>query len=80
MQRAILSVVILSCGVTAVSAARQPVIGPWIFAPGVISGPLDDASPAFTPDGRTVYFVRSDQSSTPWLEPRHERAGDGRPN
>ena len=59
-----LSAAILSCGLTAVNAARQPVIAPRIFAPGVISGPLDDASPAFMPDGKTVYFVRSDQSST----------------
>ncbi len=31
---------------------------PALFAPGVISGPVDDASPAFTPDGKTVYFYR----------------------
>jgi Tol biopolymer transport system component len=31
---------------------------PELFAPGVISGPVDDASPAFTPDGQTVYFHR----------------------
>ena len=32
---------------------------PEIFAPGVISGPANDASPTFTPDGKTVYFFRS---------------------
>ena len=32
---------------------------PAIFAPGVISGPLHDSAPAFTPDGQTVYFGRS---------------------
>jgi Tol biopolymer transport system component len=32
---------------------------PRLFAPGVISGPADDLSPAFTPDGNTVYFNRS---------------------
>lgn len=31
---------------------------PTIFAPGVISGPAHDASPAFAPDGKTVYFSR----------------------
>lgn len=31
-----------------------------IFAPGAISGPAHDASPAFTPDGKTVYFNRVD--------------------
>jgi Tol biopolymer transport system component len=32
---------------------------PTIFAPGQISGPAHDLSPAFTPDGRTVYFTQS---------------------
>jgi Tol biopolymer transport system component len=32
---------------------------PEIFAPGVISGPANDADPAFTPDGNTVVFSRS---------------------
>jgi len=31
---------------------------PEIFAPGVISGPVHDAAPAFSPDGQTVYFFR----------------------
>src|SRR5262245_46522719 len=32
---------------------------PSIFAPGVISGPNHEAAPAFTADGKTVYFQRS---------------------
>ncbi|MEP6730168.1 MAG: hypothetical protein ABJE10_06010 [bacterium] len=38
---------------------------PDVFAPGVISGAANDLSPAFTPDGRSVYFTRanSDQST-----------------
>jgi hypothetical protein len=32
---------------------------PRVFGPGVISGPVHDMAPAFTPDGRTVYFHRS---------------------
>ena len=32
---------------------------PEIFAPGVISGAGHEAAPAFTPDGKTVYFQRS---------------------
>ncbi len=32
---------------------------PEIFAPGVISGPANDLSPAFSPDGRTVFFTRA---------------------
>jgi transposase len=31
---------------------------PTIFSPGVISGPANDASPAFSPDGKVVYFTR----------------------
>ncbi|MFI4921470.1 MAG: TolB family protein, partial [Gammaproteobacteria bacterium] len=33
-----------------------------VFAPGVISGPADDEAPAFTPDGKTVYFFRNNSS------------------
>ena len=32
--------------------------GPEIFAPGVISSAAHDSAPAFTPDGKTVYFSR----------------------
>lgn len=70
---AILSVTISAYALTAAGATNQSVATPQIFAPGVISGPLDDASPAFTPDGKTVYFVRSDQSST--LMVSHLKAG-----
>lgn len=29
-----------------------------LFAPGVISGPANDGSPTFSPDGRTLFFTR----------------------
>ena len=32
---------------------------PEVFAPGVISGPAHDSAPAFSADGREVYFTRS---------------------
>ena len=35
---------------------------PEVFAPGVISGPAHDSAPAFSPDGREVYFTRSSSS------------------
>lgn len=35
---------------------------PRLFAPGVISGAADDLSPAFSPDGREVYFTRRNHS------------------
>ncbi|MGH8372319.1 MAG: hypothetical protein ACRETO_06275 [Gammaproteobacteria bacterium] len=38
-------------------AASPP--APRVFAPGVISGPANDAATTFTPDGKTVYFFRS---------------------
>jgi WD40-like Beta Propeller Repeat len=32
---------------------------PQIFAPGVVSGPANDGSPTFSPDGNTIFFTRS---------------------
>ena len=37
---------------------------PRLFAPGVISGSADDMSPAFTPDGKTVFFTRANDSGS----------------
>ncbi len=34
-------------------------VEPELFGPGIISGPVADAAPAFSPDGQTVYFHRS---------------------
>ena len=42
---------------TAVAAAM-----PEVFEPGVVSGPAHDSAPAFSPDGREVYFTRSSSS------------------
>jgi Tol biopolymer transport system component len=36
---------------------------PQIFSPGVISGPAHDSAPAFTPDGKTVYFGRGNNDA-----------------
>ncbi len=47
------------------SAAVPPV---KIFAPGVISGPGNDGSPAFSPDGSTLLFTRSATHWTVILE------------
>jgi len=55
LRYALVAVLALSC----VGVFAQDVT-PTVFAPGVISGPLHDSAPAFTPDGRTVYFTRSD--------------------
>lgn len=45
---------------------------PTVFAPGVISGPLDDASPAFAPDGRSMVFMRGSAGKWTLLESRPE--------
>lgn len=51
---------ILVCMLTAlVLLGADALPGAEIFAPGVISGPANDGSPAFTPDGKTLYFARS---------------------
>lgn len=37
---------------------------PRLFGAGVISGPADDLSPAFSPDGKAVYFTRGNPSGS----------------
>lgn len=41
------------------SAPPIAAAAPQIFAPGIVSGPANDGSPTFTPDGRTLFFTRS---------------------
>jgi hypothetical protein len=40
-------------------ATAKPLSEPSIFAEGVVSTGDFDSHPAFTPDGKTLYFVRS---------------------
>src|ERR1700756_3406892 len=42
--------------------AATPAVVPEVFEPGIISGPAHDSAPAFSPDGREVYFTRSSSS------------------
>jgi hypothetical protein len=56
----------LSINVQEPSAAAT--VPPEIFAPGVISGPANDGSPTFAPDGNTLFFTRSAGSWTIILE------------
>jgi hypothetical protein len=43
---------------------------PRLFAPGILSGPADDLSPAFSPDGQVVYFTRGNDSASTILTKR----------
>jgi Tol biopolymer transport system component len=47
---------------------------PEIFSSGVISGPGNDGTPTFTPDGKTLYFTRSGATWTVIME--SHRVGD----
>lgn len=55
------------------SATQEPP-APQIFAPGVISGPANDGSPAFSPDGSTIFFTRTNGNWSAILE-SHKIAG-----
>jgi len=46
-------------GALAFAHATTPAAAPEVFEPGVISGPAHDSAPAFSPDGRELYFTRS---------------------
>lgn len=47
-------------------ASKQPLPEPTIFANGVVSTGDFDSHPAFTPDGKTLYFVRSSPTFNFW--------------
>lgn len=69
MGRLLTALVLWAC--MGLAYAQDPVV----FAPGVISGPANEASPVFTPDGATVYFTRSNSSDNVILVAHRE--GDG---
>lgn len=69
----------VSCAIGAwwmAAALAQAAAPPEVFAPGVISGPSNDADATFTPDGATLVFSRdgaimvSAKSATGWSIPR----------
>jgi Tol biopolymer transport system component len=52
-----------------IAAVCQPCLAevsnsPKLFAPGTVSGPADDLSPAFTADGKAVYFTRANNAAS----------------
>jgi Tol biopolymer transport system component len=58
LQKAGLLFPLIALLIFAAADSLAQTVKPEIFAPGIISGPVDDAAPAFTPDGKTVYFHR----------------------
>ena len=54
-----LSILVISMLAGTGQALRSQEPHPEVFSPGMISGPANDLSPAFTPDGRTVFFTRA---------------------
>jgi len=46
--------------------AARPMPEPTLFAEGIVSTGEFESHPAFTPDGRTLYFVRSTPEFTDW--------------
>ena len=60
--------IVLACAGWMTTAGAPTGPTPMIFAPGVISGPANDGSPSFTPDGKTVFFTRSGTSAGTILE------------
>jgi hypothetical protein len=52
---------------------------PQVFAPGVISGGAHDSAPAFSPDGREVYFGRSTSGSSFLMVSHRTPTGWSRP-
>lgn len=67
----------LCLALAAPAAAQAP--KPDVFAPGVISGPANDMSPAFTPDGRTVFFTRANGMQSTILVSRRSGARWSKP-
>jgi Tol biopolymer transport system component len=56
--RRVLPFLIFAAAAPAAAAPAAPVL----FAPGVISGPANDGSPTFSPDGNELFFARSSGS------------------
>jgi Tol biopolymer transport system component len=56
------------------TAPNSAAVTPELFSPGVISGPANDGSPTFAPDGNTLFFTRSTAAWSAILE-SHKIAG-----
>jgi hypothetical protein len=65
---ALLAVVCLGAGqpVCVAQAPGAVTSEPQLFAENVISTADDESHPAFTPEGRTLYFLKNDPSFNHW--------------
>src|SRR5580693_8600531 len=66
LNRHLLTLFATVCAIPCIALSTHDGVGPTaapptpqIFAPGVVSGPANDGSPAFSPDGHTIFFTRS---------------------
>src|SRR6202046_1057140 len=66
LNRHVLTLFASLCATTCIAIPPHDGVGPTaapptpqIFAPGVVSGPANDGSPAFSPDSNTIFFTRS---------------------
>jgi Tol biopolymer transport system component len=64
---------------TTIGAMAQAAEAPRVFSPGVISGAAHDSAPAFSPDGRDVFFGRSNGTVSMILTSRRRGADWSRP-
>jgi Tol biopolymer transport system component len=69
-----LSLIAAMAAVSVAAGAAADTV-PQVLAPGVISGPANDAGPTFTPDGKTVYFFRSNGSDYFIMESQLSKQG-----
>ena len=71
-----LAAFVLTSWIATASAVTLAVAPPEVFAPGVVSGPSNDADACFTPDGATLVFSRdgailvSERTPAGWSAPR----------
>jgi WD40-like Beta Propeller Repeat len=63
----------------AVAIASANTVQPRVFAPGIISGPASDAAATFSPDGKTVYFTRSNGEDYDIMSSHLDGAGWSQP-
>ena len=57
---------VLGCLLLTISSQPEKAPQPALFAPGIISTGGFESHPAFTPDGRTLYFVKSTPNFSFW--------------